>query len=109
MIAGSSTQLVEKVAEAIKRAPKRRNVVRMSMNAEGVVTDEEIRFDTCPRLQAQAALVACHAEEMWEAIQILVYAKDMRERDGDTPAYRAKKEEGWSRARALLVQLSGQP
>lgn len=55
--------------------------------------------------QAQAALDACHAEEMRQVIELLVYAKDMKERSGDTPAYQAKKAEGWSRARSLLSKL----
>ncbi|VTR95113.1 unnamed protein product [Gemmata massiliana] len=57
---------------------------------------------------AQAVLDACHAEEMRDVIGLLVYAKDMKDRSGDTPAYRAKKEEGWARARAILAKLNGQ-
>ena len=58
---------------------------------------------------AQAALDACHADEMRQVLELLVYAKEMKERSGDTPAYRAKKEEGWKRARTILAKLDGQP
>lgn len=61
-----------------------------------------------PETAAQAALRACEFEEMRAALELLVYAKDMKDRAGDTPAYRAKKEEGWIRARAVLARLNTQ-
>jgi hypothetical protein len=57
------------------------------------------------RKQAQAALDACGAEEMREALELLCEAKDLKETYGDCAAYREVKERGWAKARAVLARL----
>jgi hypothetical protein len=76
---------------------------------EGRITHEEIRFEVCPRLQAQAALAACHAEELAESLRTLVYAKEEKEKHGESEHYRVMKEHGWNQARAVLARLDGKP
>lgn len=92
MTAAPHSPLVWRVAEAIK------SKALLWMEYGDPVIDN-------PQEVAQAALAACHAEEMREVLELLVNAKDMKVRSGDTPAYRAKKEEGWSRAKAVLAKL----
>lgn len=97
MTAASQSPLVARMAEAIRQVPLSISSTRRS-GQNGLRNAEEV---------AQAAMEACRAEEMRQVLEILVYAKEMKERSGDTPAYRAKKEEGWSRARAVLAELEG--
>ena len=58
---------------------------------------------------AQAAIAACHAEELAEAIRALVAAKDEKDKHGETERYRVMKEGGWKQARAVLTRLDGRP
>jgi hypothetical protein len=93
MTAPTQSPLVGRVAEALAEHDRCR------------LCEGSDRHCNHHRELAQKALDACHAEEMRQVIELLVYAKKMKDREGDSPAYRAKKEEGWTHARALLAKL----
>jgi thiamine pyrophosphate-dependent acetolactate synthase large subunit-like protein len=96
--------LVEVVAEAIRHAPTERLVTVLRMDGD-VVTQERVEFTVTDESRARAALDACHAEELAEALRNLL--EDTQHRNhgcGDTPENCPVLA-----ARALLAKLDGKP
>ncbi len=95
---------------AAPHSPLLERVARSICKASGFNPDEPDEHTPAWRdfvEEAQAALDACHAEEVREALSLLCEAKALKESNGDFPAYREVKEMGWAKAHAVLAKLDG--
>ena len=97
--AAPHSTLVEQVATAIATRRAQSRLPRRLFHIDYAAPTAEDTRD------AQAALAACHAEEMLGTLRLLMDAKHEKDRYGKTPHYEALKAEGWKAAEDLLAKL----